>query len=100
MKLMTALILSILFLSSSLLCAENNIPPYKNPELPVETRLQDLMSRMTLEEKAAQINLWPNLAEPLKNDSIEEDISQTLGNITHGIGCLQYKPSLPPEDFA
>jgi beta-glucosidase len=30
-------------------------PPYKDPSLPVEQRVADLLSRMTLEEKAAQM---------------------------------------------
>jgi beta-glucosidase len=31
------------------------IPPYLNPELPLETRVDDLISRMTLEEKVSQM---------------------------------------------
>jgi beta-glucosidase len=31
------------------------LPDYKNPSLPVETRTQDLLSRMTLEEKVGQL---------------------------------------------
>jgi len=35
------------------------IPDYKNPGLPVEQRVADLLSRMTLEEKVAQLTcLW------------------------------------------
>ena len=30
-------------------------PPYKNAKLPIEQRIADLLSRMTLEEKAAQL---------------------------------------------
>ena len=30
-------------------------PPYKNPNLPIETRVDDLVSRMTLEEKVSQM---------------------------------------------
>ena len=30
-------------------------PPYRNPALPAEQRVADLLSRMTLEEKAAQL---------------------------------------------
>ena len=30
-------------------------PAYKNPALPVEKRVEDLLSRMTLEEKVAQM---------------------------------------------
>ncbi|OGX61797.1 MAG: hypothetical protein A2189_04255 [Paenibacillus sp. RIFOXYA1_FULL_44_5] len=36
---------------------ENN--PYQNPELPLETRLDDLLSRFTLEEKMALIAQYP-----------------------------------------
>ncbi len=32
------------------------IPPYKNPALPTETRVEDLLGRMTLEEKIAQMS--------------------------------------------
>jgi beta-glucosidase len=32
-------------------------PAYKNPDLPVEQRLNDLLSRMTLEEKVGQMNI-------------------------------------------
>jgi beta-glucosidase-like glycosyl hydrolase len=30
-------------------------PPYKNPALPIEKRVEDLVSRMTLEEKVSQM---------------------------------------------
>ena len=32
-----------------------SIPAYKNPNLPIETRVNDLVSRMTLEEKVSQM---------------------------------------------
>ena len=32
-----------------------SLPPYKNPSLPVQTRVDDLVSRMTLEEKIGQM---------------------------------------------
>ncbi len=32
------------------------LPPYKNPDLPVEQRVQDLLSRMTLQEKVAMLS--------------------------------------------
>jgi Beta-glucosidase-related glycosidases len=36
-------------------------PDYKNPSLPVDRRVADLLSRMTLEEKIAQLTcLWAN----------------------------------------
>ena len=42
------------------------ILPYKNPALPVAKRVKDLLSRMTLEEKAAQMMcVWQEKAETL-----------------------------------
>ena len=36
-------------------------PAYRNPKLPIEQRLGDLLSRMTLEEKVAQVEgVWEN----------------------------------------
>ena len=37
------------------------IPAYKNPALPAAERIEDLLGRMTLEEKAGQLNQWFNL---------------------------------------
>jgi beta-glucosidase len=44
----------------ALLCALNHaetqsLPPYKNPSLPIPARVDDLVSRMTLEEKISQM---------------------------------------------
>ncbi len=37
------------------------VPAYRNPKLPIEQRIADLLSRMTLEEKVAQIQgVWEN----------------------------------------
>ena len=48
----------------SVLClaaAGQNPPAYRNPQLPLERRLADLLSRMTLEEKVAQLQgTWQN----------------------------------------
>jgi beta-glucosidase len=39
--------------------SQEKAPDYKNPRLPVEQRVADLLSRMTLEEKVAQLTcLW------------------------------------------
>ena len=48
--------LSLLGLTSCVALAQNPVRPlYKNPELPVEERVQDLLSRMTTEEKVGQL---------------------------------------------
>jgi len=74
--------------------------PYQDPGLSVEARLQDLLPRMTLEEKCAQLNLWPNLAELLKHRTIEEDIALTLPEIAQGVGAIEYDTKLPAADYA
>src|SRR6185295_11396133 len=47
--------------------SQKTIPDYKNPRLSVERRVDDLLSRMTLEEKVAQMTcLWSK--RPEKSD--------------------------------
>jgi beta-glucosidase len=74
--------------------------PYQDPALSVEARISDLMPRMTLEEKVAQLDLWPNLGELLKHKSIADDIAITLKQITNGIGAIEYDTKLPAADYA
>ncbi|HEY2389780.1 MAG TPA: glycoside hydrolase family 3 C-terminal domain-containing protein [Candidatus Angelobacter sp.] len=49
-----------IFLVATLGLAQNHVgsdaPPYKNPALPVEQRVQDLLGRMTLQEKVAMLS--------------------------------------------
>ena len=45
--------------------------PYKDPALPVESRVEDLISRMTLEEKIGQLNM-PCVYENELGNNIEE----------------------------
>jgi len=57
----------MMVLPHSTLAAQNHAannkedPPYRNPNLPVEQRVSDLLPRMTLEEKIAQLEgAWEN----------------------------------------
>jgi beta-glucosidase len=50
-KIYFALAILLFFITA---CGDKS-PAYKNPDLPVEKRVADLLSRMTLEEKAAQM---------------------------------------------
>jgi beta-glucosidase len=40
-----------------------DVLPYQNPDLSVEERVQDLLGRMTLEEKIGQIMLWDGTSQ-------------------------------------
>jgi len=65
------LLLFALFISLTYSCSDK--PRYKNASLPIEKRVKDLLSRMTPEEKAAQLDML--LArDVLKNaDSLNEE---------------------------
>lgn len=51
MKYLVALLIPIFFIS----CQKNNPPKYKDASLSIDQRVEDLMKRMTLEEKIAQL---------------------------------------------
>jgi len=56
-------------------------PPYKNPKLPVEARVNDLIGRMTLEEKVGQLMLWD--ARP---DDLSFINTKHAGSLLHILG--------------
>ena len=56
-----------------------NTPPYRNPDLPVELRAQDLLSRMTMEEKFWQLFMTPG------------DLSDGKEKYKHGIFGLNIR---------
>jgi len=47
--------LALAFLAPAIAAAQDAVPDYKNPRLPIEQRVADLLGRMTLEEKCAQL---------------------------------------------
>lgn len=69
--------------------AKDNLPPYKDATLPVEQRVEDLLSRMTLEEKVAQLNM--KSLNGLKTDEKGKVTEASLEALFKGgsIGCLE-----------
>jgi beta-glucosidase len=54
--------------------------PYKQPGLPVEDRVRDLLSRMTVEEKARQLDMYRGVSP-----SVQDDAQKTADEIkAHG----------------
>lgn len=47
---------ALVALGSVAMQAQGAAPPYKNPSLPIEQRITDLTQRMTIEEKAEELN--------------------------------------------
>jgi beta-glucosidase len=57
--------------------------PYTNASLPIEARVEDLLGRMNLDEKLAQIgSIW--LTELIREDRFDEDF--VAHQLEHGIG--------------
>jgi beta-glucosidase len=58
--------------------AEDTPLPYKNPNLTVEARVTDLLGRMTLEEKARQLDMYFGC-----EDLLDKNKNQTVDHHTH-----------------
>jgi beta-glucosidase len=62
--------------------------PYKNPELAVAKRVKDLLSRMTIEEKIAQLmGLWNGGIEDFNDEFLndKEKMKATFGNSANSV---------------
>lgn len=67
----------------------NTSPPvYRNASAPVSARVQDLLSRMTLQEKIAQITtVWAGKAA-IQDDNLDFDPARARDAHPHGIGHI------------
>lgn len=65
-------------------------PLYKNPKQPIEKRIEDLLSRMTLEEKVLQLNQYT-----LGRNDNANNMADPVNDIPGEIGSLIYFSSNP-----
>jgi beta-glucosidase-like glycosyl hydrolase len=67
-------------------------PSYRNPNLPIDQRVADLLGRMTLAEKLAQMSIFPgNIAEDvdsLLDEAGQLDVPRALAAWPHGVGAI------------
>ena len=61
---MLRILFSVSLIASQFFAFSQSLPPYKDPKLPVEQRVKDLMSRMTPEEKFWQCFMIPGEVKP------------------------------------
>src|SRR5690348_14594454 len=67
--------------------ARKDVPVYKNPAAPVEQRVEDLLSRMTQEEKIAQITtVWTRKNAVLTSPTGDFDPAKATQLYPAGIG--------------
>ncbi|HET7624589.1 MAG TPA: glycoside hydrolase family 3 N-terminal domain-containing protein [Verrucomicrobiae bacterium] len=69
--------------------SKSSVPLYKNPSAPAEKRVKDLLSRMSLEEKAAQMMcVWQKKSETLVDADGNFDFKKAKAAFKkgHGIG--------------
>jgi beta-glucosidase len=95
-----ALIVLIAFLSYPLAGSKAvETPPYRDPTRPVTERVQDLLSRMTLEEKVAQLHEQPKAALKIENGRVTGD---SLDEVFRGLsyGTISGPFGAPAETIA
>ena len=81
--------ITLAFISVVLAPARGQTPIYMNPKRPIEERIDDLMSRMTLKEKVGQLNLPCVYVDALGRDipsKLEACRKFTAGTYTQEIG--------------
>lgn len=83
-------------------CKSDNIKllPYQNIELDIDRRVNDLISRMTMDEKIAQMVFWGKTDSFVnkQNQFREETTRQYLKNGAGMVGLM--KLDMNPEDYA
>jgi beta-glucosidase len=82
--------------------SSQKIPAYKNPRTPAGRRVKDLLARMTLEEKAAQMMcVWQEKAAKLVDAKGNFDIAKARAAFKKGLGLGQVgRPSDAGSDPA
>ena len=73
---------------------------YKDPDQAIEDRVSDLISRMTIEEKAAQMmGIWSEKKETLVDENGYFDFEKASKSFAHGNGIGQVgRPSDAGKD--
>ena len=76
------------FVSAFVACS--NKADYKDSSLPVETRVQDLLGRMTVEEKAAQLDMLSAKEIVIDENTLsDEQLKHFVDSMCIGAVCIE-----------
>ncbi len=80
--------------------ASSDTPIYKVADAPIESRIEDLLSRMTLEDKCRQIDIWHPKDRKTQDPEIFQKLLTEDGSIIKdGIGFLQFETQISHSDY-
>jgi beta-glucosidase len=74
--------------------AHDTMPPYKNPNLAVDARVADLIGRMTLEEKARQLDMYFGC-----EDLLDTNRNPTVDHHTHAKPDFVFDPQFAEKSI-
>lgn len=77
--------MTVVVLIAAVSCTSDKEPVYKDATADIEDRVEDLIGRMTVEEKILQLNQYS-----LGLNTIEQNIGEQVGKIPEEIGSLIY----------
>jgi beta-glucosidase len=76
----------VLAFSAGITNAQDSAPAYKNPNLPVDQRVQDLLGRMSLEEKVRQLDMYSGSDDFLTDDQLRDHHTHAKTDATFNPG--------------
>lgn len=90
---------AVLLFAGSLQAQTAQKPLYKDAKAPIESRIKDLLGRMTLKDKCSQLDIWHVDATKTSDNQVFQKSLKNLGDtISDGIGFLQFETKLSSKE--
>jgi len=88
-----------LLVEPQLVAQSAQIPLYKNALTPIESRVKDLLKRMTLAEKCRQIDVWHPKMDLSQPEELKKAIAALGDTVSNGIGFLQFRTQMTKAEY-
>jgi beta-glucosidase len=99
-KIFPIILLSTLLISQILPAQTTQKPLYKDSAAPIESRIKDLLGRMTLEEKCRQIDIWHPKMDVSNPEILSKAIAALGDTVKNSIGFLQFQVRMNQDEYA